>query len=82
MEVFSTECVLILIEHGASPDIPDKNSSTPLHLATVNKKPSVIAIICNSNGNINVRDEVGVPIVLPLSCYLFLVVINYNIANI
>ena len=65
MEVFSTECVLMLIEHGASPDISDRNKSTPLHLATVNRKPSIIAIICNSNGDINVKDEVSLPSVLP-----------------
>ena len=59
MEVFSPECVLMLVEHGASTDIVDKNHSTPLHLATVNKKPSVIAIICNSNGDINVKDGVS-----------------------
>ena len=56
--MFSPECALTLIEHGASTDVWDNHESTPLHIATVNKKPSIIAIICHAHGNVNIKDKV------------------------
>lgn len=58
VEVFSPECALILIEHGASTDVWDNHESTPIHIATVNKKPSIIAVICHAHGNLNIKDKV------------------------
>ncbi|XP_065065072.1 POTE ankyrin domain family member B-like isoform X2 [Rhopilema esculentum] len=59
VEVFSHQCVLILTEHGASTDVWDCNESTPLHIATVNKKPLIIAVVSNAHGNINIKDKMG-----------------------
>eukprot|EP00794_Sanderia_malayensis_P018859 gene18859-20759_t len=59
VEVFSPGGVQALLEHKAVIDTWDNHMSTPLHIATVNRKTDIVTLISNSNGNLNIKDKMG-----------------------
>ena len=55
----SLYCIQLLLQAGCSPNKPNKNGSTAMHLAFRSNEPAIITMITDAGGNLDVKDASG-----------------------
>ncbi|NXO76891.1 ANR26 protein, partial [Sitta europaea] len=53
------ECVAILLEHGANPNLADADGNTALHLAVLSDNTIVAGLLLECNANIDAKNQGG-----------------------
>ena len=53
------DCVAILLEHGASPDLKGAGGNTALHLAVAIPSKSLVELLLEHKAYINAQNEVS-----------------------
>lgn len=54
------DCVAILLEHGANPDLRGAGGNTALHLAATIPSKSLVELLLEHNAHIDAQNEVSV----------------------
>ncbi|XP_017942858.1 putative ankyrin repeat domain-containing protein 19 [Manacus vitellinus] len=53
------ECVAILLEHGADPNLADAGGNTALHLAVLSKNTAVAGLLLEHNASSDAQNQMG-----------------------
>ncbi|NWX72945.1 ANKR7 protein, partial [Alca torda] len=62
------ECIAILLEHGADPNLADANSNAAFHLAVPSPNMTIARVLHDHNANIDAQNREGYsPLNLPVS---------------
>lgn len=68
------DCVRVLLQAGASPDLQDKEGKTPLHVAVQMSNTTLISILIAGGASVDVLDQDGDSPLDPadedLSCFI------------
>lgn len=54
-----TECVRVLLEHGANPNIANDDGFTPLTIAVFHDHPEIVKLLISAKANLNARNLDG-----------------------
>jgi ankyrin repeat protein len=61
---YSADRVVLLLEHGASPNLAGKNKLTPLMVAAANYQPDIVKVLLDHGADPNAVDESGETVLL------------------
>lgn len=53
------DCVAILLEHGADPNLRDVSGNTALHLAAITTSKPLVELLLEHNADIEAQNEVS-----------------------
>lgn len=53
------ECVAVLLEHGADPNLADADGNTALHLAVISPNTYVARLLLEHNASIDAQNKVN-----------------------